>query len=71
MLWDFDGTLVHWPGMWRGCLIETLDLHEPAFWQRDAVEAKRASRPLIRRPVAGTAAILVPRSSHPRCADRA
>jgi putative hydrolase of the HAD superfamily len=30
VLWDFDGTLAHRPGMWRGCLIETLDLHEPA-----------------------------------------
>jgi phosphoglycolate phosphatase-like HAD superfamily hydrolase len=49
VLWDFDGTLVHRPGTWRGCLIETLDLHEHAFWRRDAVEAKRASRPLIRR----------------------
>jgi phosphoglycolate phosphatase-like HAD superfamily hydrolase len=49
VLWDFDGTLAHRPGMWRGCLIETLDLHEPAFWQRDAVEAKRALRQLIRR----------------------
>jgi putative hydrolase of the HAD superfamily len=29
ILWDFDGTLAHRPGMWRGCLIETLDEHEP------------------------------------------
>jgi putative hydrolase of the HAD superfamily len=28
ILWDFDGTLAHRPGMWRGCLIETLDEHE-------------------------------------------
>jgi putative hydrolase of the HAD superfamily len=27
ILWDFDGTLAHRPGMWRGCLIETLDEH--------------------------------------------
>ena len=29
LLWDFDGTLAHRPGMWRGCLIEVLDEHEP------------------------------------------
>ena len=29
VLWDFDGTLAERPGMWRGCLIETLDEHEP------------------------------------------
>jgi putative hydrolase of the HAD superfamily len=29
ILWDFDGTLAHRNGMWGGCLIETLDLHEP------------------------------------------
>lgn len=29
ILWDFDGTLAHRPGMWRGCLIETLDEYEP------------------------------------------
>ena len=29
VLWDFDGTLAHRPGMWRGCLIETLDAHVP------------------------------------------
>ena len=28
ILWDFDGTLAHRPGMWRGCLIETLDEYE-------------------------------------------
>jgi putative hydrolase of the HAD superfamily len=28
ILWDFDGTLAHRPGMWRGCLVETLDEHE-------------------------------------------
>ncbi len=27
ILWDFDGTLAHRPGMWRGCLVETLDEH--------------------------------------------
>jgi putative hydrolase of the HAD superfamily len=30
IFWDFDGTLAWRPGMWRGCLVETLDLHEPA-----------------------------------------
>ena len=30
ILWDFDGTLAHRPGMWRGCLVETLDEHGPA-----------------------------------------
>ena len=29
ILWDFDGTLAHRPGMWRGCLVETLDEHAP------------------------------------------
>jgi putative hydrolase of the HAD superfamily len=29
ILWDFDGTLAHRPGMWRGCLMEILDEHEP------------------------------------------
>jgi putative hydrolase of the HAD superfamily len=29
IIWDFDGTLAHRPGMWRGCLIEVLDEHEP------------------------------------------
>jgi putative hydrolase of the HAD superfamily len=29
ILWDFDGTLAHRPGMWRGCLIEALDEHDP------------------------------------------
>ncbi len=29
ILWDFDGTLGHRPGMWRGCLVEVLDEHEP------------------------------------------
>jgi putative hydrolase of the HAD superfamily len=28
VLWDFDGTLAHRPGMWRGCMTETLDEHE-------------------------------------------
>ena len=27
ILWDFDGTLAHRPGMWSGCLLETLDEH--------------------------------------------
>jgi hypothetical protein len=27
--WDFDGTLAHRPGMWSGCLLETLDEHQP------------------------------------------
>jgi putative hydrolase of the HAD superfamily len=29
VLWDFDGTLAERPGMWRTCLVETLDEHEP------------------------------------------
>jgi putative hydrolase of the HAD superfamily len=29
VLWDFDGTLAERPGMWRACLVETLDEHEP------------------------------------------
>jgi putative hydrolase of the HAD superfamily len=29
VLWDFDGTLAHRPGRWSGCLVETLDEHEP------------------------------------------
>jgi putative hydrolase of the HAD superfamily len=29
ILWDFDGTLARREGMWRGCLVETLDEHEP------------------------------------------
>ena len=29
VLWDFDGTLAFRPGMWRGCLSETLDEHQP------------------------------------------
>ena len=28
ILWDFDGTLAHRPGMWRGCMVEILDEHE-------------------------------------------
>jgi len=29
VLWDFDGTLAERPGMWRACLVETLDADEP------------------------------------------
>jgi putative hydrolase of the HAD superfamily len=29
VLWDFDGTLAERPGMWRACLVETLDASEP------------------------------------------
>lgn len=29
VFWDFDGTLALRPGMWRGCLTETLDEHQP------------------------------------------
>jgi FMN phosphatase YigB (HAD superfamily) len=29
LLWDFDGTLGYRPGLWRGCLVETLDEHAP------------------------------------------
>jgi putative hydrolase of the HAD superfamily len=28
IFWDFDRTLAHRPGMWRRCLLETLDEHE-------------------------------------------
>jgi putative hydrolase of the HAD superfamily len=28
IFWDFDGTLAHRPGMWRSCLLETIDEHE-------------------------------------------
>lgn len=27
ILWDFDGTLAHRPGMWGGCMVEVLDEH--------------------------------------------
>jgi putative hydrolase of the HAD superfamily len=29
-LWDFDGTLAYRPGMWSGCVVEVLDMHDPA-----------------------------------------
>lgn len=29
ILWDFDGTLARRSGMWSGCLVETLNEHEP------------------------------------------
>ena len=29
ILWDFDGTLAHRTGMWRGAMIEALDEHVP------------------------------------------
>lgn len=29
IIWDFDGTLAHRPGLWSGCLLETLDEHAP------------------------------------------
>lgn len=29
VLWDFDGTLAERPGMWRGCVVETLDAEDP------------------------------------------
>jgi putative hydrolase of the HAD superfamily len=29
VIWDFDGTLGYRDGMWRGCLMETLDAHRP------------------------------------------
>jgi putative hydrolase of the HAD superfamily len=43
ILWDFDGTLAERPGMWRGCLVETLDEHDPAH----TVDAA-ALRPFLR-----------------------
>ncbi|HSH80567.1 MAG TPA: HAD family hydrolase [Herpetosiphonaceae bacterium] len=29
IIWDFDGTLAERPGLWRACLVEVLDKHEP------------------------------------------
>ena len=29
VLWDFDGTLAHRPGMWRSAIIEAFDEHLP------------------------------------------
>lgn len=29
VIWDFDGTLAHRPGLWSGCLLEILDEHVP------------------------------------------
>jgi putative hydrolase of the HAD superfamily len=29
ILWDFDGTLAERPGMWRACLCDVLEQHEP------------------------------------------
>ena len=29
VIWDFDGTLAHRPGMFGGCMVEVLDEHEP------------------------------------------
>jgi putative hydrolase of the HAD superfamily len=29
IFWDFDGTLAWRSGLWSGCLVETLDAHEP------------------------------------------
>jgi phosphoglycolate phosphatase-like HAD superfamily hydrolase len=43
LVWDFDGTLAHRPGMWRGCLVETLDAHEPGH----GIDAERL-RPFLR-----------------------
>lgn len=43
VFWDFDGTLAFRPGMWRGCLIETLDEHELGH----GVDVERL-RPLLR-----------------------
>jgi putative hydrolase of the HAD superfamily len=37
VLWDFDGTLAHRPGMWRGCMVEVLDEHEPGHGISDDV----------------------------------
>jgi putative hydrolase of the HAD superfamily len=43
ILWDFDGTLAHRPGMWRGCLLEVLDEHEAGH----SVQAEQL-RPFLR-----------------------
>jgi putative hydrolase of the HAD superfamily len=47
VLWDFDGTLAFRAGMWRGCLIEVLDDHEPghAFTADDVRPALRDGFP--------------------------
>jgi len=29
ILWDFEGTLVNRPGLWRSALMEVLDVNEP------------------------------------------
>jgi putative hydrolase of the HAD superfamily len=34
VLWDFDGTLAHRTGMWRGAMVETLDEHLPGHGVR-------------------------------------
>ncbi len=61
ILWDFDGTLAFRPGMWRGCLIETLDAYEPGHsvcaddlipWLRDGFPWHAAETP---HPQLGTA----------------
>jgi putative hydrolase of the HAD superfamily len=39
VIWDFDGTLAWRPGLWSGCLLETLDEKEPghSFLRDDLV----------------------------------
>jgi putative hydrolase of the HAD superfamily len=41
VLWDFDGTLARRDGLWSGCMLETLDEHEPGH--DIAVERIRAA----------------------------
>jgi HAD superfamily hydrolase (TIGR01549 family) len=43
ILWDFDGTLAERPGMWSGCLLETLDA-----WKADHGVTLDALRPFLR-----------------------
>jgi putative hydrolase of the HAD superfamily len=68
ILWDFDGTLAARRGMWRECLAETLDEHEPGHgvepddlvpYLRDAFPWHRpdVSHPELSRPGAWWAAV--------------
>jgi putative hydrolase of the HAD superfamily len=43
ILWDFDGTLAHRPGLWGACVVETLDEHRPGRGR-----ALEEVRPLLR-----------------------
>ena len=43
VLWDFDGTLAHRPGLWGACMVETLDECRPGHGH-----TLEAVRPLLR-----------------------